>query len=221
MHQLRSWLQNLRAKSYTLRLNSQKKCFGGVTFWIGGGIFLIEMLINPTDIELIRDVLQNDNARAFETLMKRYTSSVYGAALRLMKDEENAQEVTQMAFIQAYRQLDSWRGENFGAWVTIIANHIALRMLEKEKRRQTDPLDENTDPPNEEYDEQKELQLQAMEAAIAQLPEADRQIIQWHYYENLPLQTIAQQLGQTENNIKVRMFRIRERIKRKSVRCTV
>ena len=91
------------------------------------------MLINPTDIELIREVLQNDNARAFETLMKRYTSSVYGAALRLMKDEDEAQEVTQMAFIQAYRQLDSWRGENFGAWLTIIANHIALRMLEKEK----------------------------------------------------------------------------------------
>ena len=134
------------------------------------------MLFQPTDIELIREVLQDSNARA------------------LVKDEDEAQEVTQMAFIQAYRQLDSWRGENFGAWVTIIANHIALRMLEKEKRRQTDPL---------------------MEAAIAQLPEADRQLIQWHYYENLPLQTIAQQLGQTENNIKVRMFRIRERIKRK------
>lgn len=173
------------------------------------------MLFQPTDIELIREVLQDSNASAFEMLMKRYTSQVYGAALRLMKDEDEAQEVTQMAFIQAYRQLDSWRGENFGAWVTIIANHIALRMLEKEKRRQTDPLDENTDPPNEEYDEQRELQLQAMEAAIAQLPEADRQLIQWHYYENLPLQTIAQQLGQTENNIKVRMYRIRERIKRK------
>jgi len=171
------------------------------------------MLFQPSDIELIREVLQEGNARAFETLMKRYTSRVYGAALRLMKDEDNAQEVTQMAFIQAYRQLDSWRGENFGAWVTIIANHIALRMLEKEKNME--PLDENTDPPDESYDEQKELQLQAMEAAIAQLPEADRQIIQWHYYENLPLQTIAQQLGQTENNIKVRMYRIRERIKKR------
>ena len=173
------------------------------------------MLVRATDIELIREVLQDGNARAFETLMKRYTSAVYGAALRLMKDEDNAQEVTQLAFIQAYRQLDSWRGENFGAWVTIIANHIALRLLEKEKRKQTEPLDENTDPPDESYDEQKEQQLQAMEAAIAQLPEADRQLIQWHYYESIPLQTIAQQLGQTENNIKVRMFRIRERIKKK------
>ena len=173
------------------------------------------MLLKPTDIELIREVLQSNNARAFETLMKRYTSAVYGAALRLMKDEENAQEVTQMAFIQAYRQLDSWRGENFGAWVTIIANHIALRLLEKEKRRQAEVLDENIDAPDETYDEQKEQQLQAMEAAIAQLPEADRQLIQWHYYESIPLQTIAQRLGQTENNIKVRMFRIRERIKKR------
>ena len=91
------------------------------------------MAFRPTDIELIREVLHDSNAQAFETLMKRYTSQVYGTALRLVKDDENAQEVTQMAFIQAYRQLDSWRGENFGAWVTIIANHIALRMLEKEK----------------------------------------------------------------------------------------
>lgn len=173
------------------------------------------MAFRPTDIELIREVLQGSNARAFETLMKRYTSQVYGAALRLVKDEENAQEVTQMAFIQAYRQLDSWRGENFGVWVIVIANHIALRLMEKEKRRQTDLLDENIDPPNEEYDEQRELQLQALEAAIAQLPEAERQIIQWHYYEGVTLQTIAQRLGQTENNIKVRIFRIRERLKRR------
>ena len=87
-------------------------------------------------------------------------------------------------------------------------------MLEKEKRRQTDPLDENIDPPNEEYDEQRELQLQALEKAITQLSEADRQIIQWHYYEDIPLQTIAQRLRQTENNIKVRMCRIRERLKK-------
>ena len=172
------------------------------------------MAIRPTDIELIREVLQDSNARAFETLMKRYTSQVYGAALRLMKDEDNAQEVTQLAFIQAYKQLDSWRGENFGAWVTIIANHIALRLLEKEKRRQTEPLDENTDAPDETYDEQKEQRLQSLEAAVAQLPEADRQIIRWHYYEDIPLQIIAQRVGQTENNIKVRMYRIRERLKK-------
>lgn len=183
------------------------------------------MLFRSSDIELIREVLQSNSSRAFEALMKRYTTQIYGIALRLMKDEDNAREVVQLAFIQAYRQLGSWRGENFGAWVTVIANHIALRMLDKEKRRQTVPLDEPSasedepaagiDQPDEGYDEQKEQRLQALEAAMEELPEQDRQIIRWHYYDGIPLQTIADRLGQTENNIKVRVHRIRERLKKR------
>jgi RNA polymerase sigma-70 factor (ECF subfamily) len=144
-----------------------------------------------------------------------------------MHDEEEAAEVTQLAFIQAYKQLDSWHGGNFGAWVTIIANHIGLRLLEKEKRRRfrtgaSQPYgteisieDLSEDLPDEGYNEQKEEQLQALEQAIAQLPEQEQQIIRWHYYEGVPLQAIAERLGQTENNIKVRLFRIRERLKKK------
>lgn len=170
---------------------------------------------NLSDIELIRQVLRENNPRAFEILMQRYSLQVYSAAMRLMLDEEDAAEVTQMAFIQAYKQLDSWQGGNFGAWVTVIANHIGLRLLEKEKRRQKVPLDENTDLPDETYNEQREQQLQTLEQALAQLPEQEQQIIRWHYYEGVPLQQIACRLGQTENNIKVRLFRIRERLKKK------
>ena len=90
---------------------------------------------NLSDIELFRQVLRENNPRAFGMLMQRYSLQVYSAALRLMHDEEEATEVTQMAFIQAYKQLDSWQGGNFGSWVTVIANHIGLRLLEKEKRR--------------------------------------------------------------------------------------
>ena len=168
-----------------------------------------------TDIELIRQVLRENNSGAFDTLMRRHSLQVYSASLRLLKDEENAAEVTQMAFIQAYKQLDSWHGENFGSWVTVIANHIGLRWLEKEKRRQKVPLDENADLPDETYNEEREQCLQNLEQAISSLPEQDQHIIQWHYYEGVPLQTIADRLSQTENNIKVRLFRIRERLKKK------
>ena len=182
---------------------------------------------NLSDIELIRQVLRENNPRAFEILMQRYSLQVYSAALRLMHDEEDAAEVTQMAFIQAYKQLDSWQGGNFGSWVTVIANHIGLRLLEKEKRRRfrtgaSQPYgteisieDLSEDLPDEGYNEQKEEQLQALEQAVAQLPEQEQQIIRWHYYEEVPLQKIADRLGQTENNIKVRLFRIRERLKKK------
>ena len=176
---------------------------------------------NLSDIELIRQVLRENNPRAFEILMQRYSLQVYSAAVRLMHDEEDAAEVTQMAFIQAYKQLDSWQGGNFGSWVTVIANHIGLRLLEKEKRRGEVRFDDVrcttdlADVADETYNEQKEQQLQALEQAIAQLPEQEQQIIRWHYYEGVPLQAIAERLGQTENNIKVRLFRIRERLKKK------
>ena len=171
------------------------------------------MATNVTDIELIRRVLHEEDSRAFGVLMQRYSGHVLSAALRLMKDEDDAAEVTQLAFIQAYKQLHQWRGENFQAWVTIIANHIALRMLEKEKRRQTVPLEDNYDAPDERYDEQKEQRLQSLERAIEQLPEGDRQIVRLHYYEGVSLGDIARKLGQTENNVKVRLFRIRDKLK--------
>ena len=123
--------------------------------------------------------------------------------------------------MQAYKQLAAWQGGNFVSWVTVIANHIGLRLLEKEKRRGEVRFDDVrcttdlADVADETYNEQKEQQLQALEQAITQLPEQEQQIIRWHYYEGVPLQQIAYRLGQTENNIKVRLFRIRERLKKK------
>ena len=124
---------------------------------------------NLSDIELIRQVLRENNPRAFEILMQRYSLQVYSAAMRLMHNEEDAQEVTQMAFIQAYKQLASWQGGNFGAWVTVIANHIGLRLLEKEKRRGEVRFDDaqcTTDVADETYNEQREQQLQTVCMAI-------------------------------------------------------
>ena len=124
---------------------------------------------NLSDIELIRQVLRENNSRAFEILMQRYSLQVYRATMRLMHNEEDAQEVTQMAFIQAYKQLASWQGGNFGAWVTVIANHIGLRLLEKEKRRGEVRFDDaqcTTDVADETYNEQREQQLQIVYIAI-------------------------------------------------------
>ena len=124
---------------------------------------------NLSDIELILQVLRENNPRAFEILMQRYSLQVYSAAMRLMHNEEDAQEVTQMAFIQAYKQLASWQGGNFGAWVTVIANHIGLRLLEKEKRRGEVRFDDaqcTTDVADETYNEQWEQQLQIVYIAL-------------------------------------------------------
>lgn len=183
------------------------------------------MGFQKSDIELIRQVLHEDKSSAFEELMQRYLSQVYNASIRLVKEEQEAEDIVQLTFIQAYKKLDSWRGENFGAWLTVIAKHIALRQLEQKRRRKEVSLDENdtedrlqTNPnyiPDEDYDEAREQRLQRLEEAISQLPYLDRQIVQQYYYDRIPLKEIAQRLQQTENNVKVRLFRIREKLKKK------
>lgn len=52
-----------------------------------------------------------------------------------------------------------------------------------------------------------------MEEAIERLPDEERWIIKWHYYEKISLKDISTRLGQSESNIKVRIFRIREKLK--------
>lgn len=141
------------------------------------------MANNSTDIELIRQVLHDDNARAFSVLMQRYSSQVYTSALR--------------------------------------HNHCqpyCLAAVGEREATTTEPLDENIDLPTEDYDEQKEERIRSLETAVSQLPEQDRLIIEEHYYGNVPLAEIAHRLNQTENSIKVRLFRIREKLKATLVR---
>ena len=121
----------------------------------------------------------------------------------------------QETFIKLWKRLDTWRGENIKAWITIIANHTAIDILEKEKRRNQEPLN-NYDSIEERNDQpEKEQQLQQLEKAILTLSEQDQQIIDLFYRQKIPIKQIAQQLSQTPNNIAVKLHHIRERLKKR------
>ena len=121
----------------------------------------------------------------------------------------------QETFIKLWKRLDTWRGENIKAWITIIANHTAIDILEKEKRRNQEPLN-NYDSIEEINDQpEKEEQLQQLEKAILTLSEQDQQIIDLFYRQKIPIKQIAQQLSQTPNNIAVKLHHIRERLKKR------
>jgi len=58
-----------------------------------------------------------------------------------MHTEEGAAEVTQQTFVRAYESLDAWRGTELAPWLTAIATHTALKLLDKERRRHSTSLD--------------------------------------------------------------------------------
>ena len=173
-----------------------------------------------TDKELAQEVVLHGSHKAFAEIVHRYSGMVFSKALGVMHTEEGAAEVTQQTFVRAYESLDVWRGTELAPWLAAIATHTALKLLDKERRRRTTPLD--TLPTNvlgdsvaeSPYSEEHEAQLQQMEAAIAQLPEQDKQLLRLHYYDQCRTADIARQTGLSQSNVLVRLHRIRERLKK-------
>ena len=95
-----------------------------------------------TDRELAYQVTQHDSQKAFAEIVHRYSGMVFSKALGVMHTEEGAAEVTQQTFVRAYENLDTWRGTELGPWLTAIATHTALKLLDKEQRQRTISLDD-------------------------------------------------------------------------------
>lgn len=172
------------------------------------------MANNPVDIELIRRITHNDDARAFKLLVERYNTMVWRAAMSLTKEEDMAAEVLQITFIKVWQRLSSWRGENLQSWILVIANHTALDLLEKEKRRRQEPLYEDTPITIEDDYEQKEELLRSLESAITTLPDDEQQLLELYYQQQVPIKDIAAKQGKTPNHIAVKMHQIREKIRK-------
>lgn len=173
------------------------------------------MANDKIDIFLIERILHHDDTKAFEQLLMRYRATVWNTALSITHDTDLAAEVLQETFIKLWKRLDTWRGENIKAWINIIANHTAIDLLEKEKRRHTEPLNEHDSIEEINDQQEKEQQLQQLEKAIKTLSEQDQQIINLYYLQKIPIKQIAQQLSQTPNNIAVKLHHIRERLKKR------
>jgi RNA polymerase sigma-70 factor (ECF subfamily) len=86
---------------------------------------------------IVRKVLQGD-VNAFEKLVTEYEKAVYAIALRMTGNAEDAQDMTQEAFIKAYNSLSSFRGESkFSVWLYRIVNNVCLDFLRSRSRKPT------------------------------------------------------------------------------------
>ena len=89
---------------------------------------------------LIRQAQQGD-LDAFNRLVLTYQDLAFNVAYRLMSDPAEAQDVTQDAFVSAYRKLDSFRGGSFKAWLLRIVTNAGYDALRKRKRQPVVPLE--------------------------------------------------------------------------------
>jgi len=162
---------------------------------------------------IVDSIIKDGRKNLFSLIVKSYGGMVFSKAISITRNSELAKDAAQQTFIRAYSSLDSWRGKDLGPWLASIAAHQAINIMEKEKRKSAEDLTDRP-APEEDYSEERELQLQRMEQAISQLPQQDQVLVRLHYFHQLKTDEIARQLNITQSNVLVKLHRIRQRLKK-------
>ena len=96
------------------------------------------------EIALVESARKGD-LDAFNRLVLAYQGLAYNVAARMLSDFDLAEDVTQTAFLSAYRSLDTFRGGSFKAWVMRMVTNACYDELRRRQRRPTTPLEPMTD----------------------------------------------------------------------------
>jgi RNA polymerase sigma-70 factor (ECF subfamily) len=167
------------------------------------------------------DRLRAGDAPAFEELVMTYQHRVYGVALRMLRNQAEAEEVAQEAFVRAHRALGDFRGDaKLSTWLYAITSRLCLNRLasgERRLRRQgEDALLRLSDagPRPDAALERRELET-ALGRAIDELPEDRRIVVVLRDIEGLSYDEIAQVLELELGTVRSRLHRARADLKEK------
>jgi len=171
-----------------------------------------------SDAELVERTLAG-NRDAFSEIVRRHEGAIFARCLRICGNREDAEDLTQDAFLRAFRALATYQPNRpFAPWLTTIARNAALNALAR--RRQHARIDEiAAEPVARDQDGPlqratlSELKAQLQEAA-AQLPPEAAEVFRQRYDEDLSLAQIAESSGKSENSIAVILHRARLEIRR-------
>jgi RNA polymerase sigma-70 factor (ECF subfamily) len=166
--------------------------------------------------------------RAYSELLARYRARVFGLALRMVQNADDASDIAQDAFVRAFQSLPSFdRSKSFGAWIARITANLCIDHYRR-KRLALVSLDATVDSERGErqrefpdknpiadeilsFDESK----QRMDAILESLPPRYRMVVLLRYKEDLAYEEIAETLGIPLGTVKARLHRAHQLLKRK------
>jgi RNA polymerase sigma-70 factor, ECF subfamily len=174
-----------------------------------------------SDEQIVTQVLDGQTA-LFEVLMRRYNERIYRAARAIVRDEREAEDVMQQAYVNAYSHLRQFDGRaKFSTWLTRIAVNESLARARRQGRYE--PFDEQAgagdmimtrqqaDPERQAF--ARELGV-LLESAVDALPGGARETFVLREVEGLSTAETAECLGVTEDVIKTRLSRARAALRR-------
>ena len=183
---------------------------------------VLEQWNTLTDEQVVGQVLTGQTA-LFEILMRRYNERVYRVARSIVRDDAEAEDVMQQAYVNAYANLRQFAGKaRFSTWLTRIAINESLSRARR--RGRNEPYDDDltsVEPFMVEHSSRDpELQtftgeLRALlEWAIDELPDGAREVFVLREVEGLSTAEVAEALGVSEDVVKTRLSRAKAALRR-------
>jgi RNA polymerase sigma-70 factor (ECF subfamily) len=177
------------------------------------------------DAQLV-ELIQKGDLGAYRQLVEKYQSRIYSMIAGMVRDREEAHDLTQDAFVKAFRNLERFRLEaSFYTWLYRIAKNLTIDWLRKQKRRRTDEFDEGIaaresggtiadshlkESPGREL-ERSRLKDRIFDAMETLTPE-HRQIILLREVEGFSYKEISDVMGIPEGTVMSRLFYARRKL---------
>ncbi len=182
-----------------------------------------EMTSQLKDTEIVERVLKGE-AGLFEILIRRYNQRLYRVARSIVKDEAEAEDIMQDAYVRAYGKLHQYEGRaEFSTWLTRIAVHEALARRKQRHRLVSLEADEALEaarteglaiPARNPEDKAGDRELLAfLSEAVDALPDSHRSVLMLRAVEGMTTAETSFCLGISTENVRVRMHRARSQLR--------
>ncbi len=174
-------------------------------------------MTTPSDGALVQR-LRTGDIQAFSELVVRYQQFVYNVCWRMLGEHNEAEDLTQEAFIRAYQRMDTFDNTRpFGPWIRRIAANMCLNHIQRRPPAMM-PLDDEQDRllrpsgVNPENARQRAETKEAIHRALLELPPHYRAVIELRHFQQLSYEEMAAALNLPLNTAKSHLFRARKQL---------
>lgn len=181
---------------------------------------------NADDAELVHSA-EKGNMEAYEELVHRHRDKIYARAFSMLRNEEEALDVSQEAWVKGWQRLKQFQGNStFTTWMTRICINLCLDLLRKKKRQKTDSIDQMDEEvggferklPVEDINPTGGMELlelrQEIDKAMEKLSSDHRTVLILHEFEQMEYREIAKSMQCSIGTVMSRLFYARKRLAR-------
>ncbi len=176
----------------------------------------LETSDNDIQKYLIERCLANDSKAQYQ-LYRQYADAMYNVCMRMVKDADEAKDVLQEAFVEAFTKLYSFRFEaSFGSWLKRIVINKCINLLQKKKLLTVSVEDSKTArrlTEHEQDDSYIDYEVKLVQKAITQLPEGCRVVLNLYLFEGYDHAEIGEILKVTESTSKAQYSKARKKLR--------